>query len=130
MDPSDLFFRTFLIGLAVAAPVGAMAVLCVQRTLDSGWPAGMMTGLGIASADATYAAIAAFGVAAVSQALVAWQVPLRIVGGAVLVYLGIRALLRPPAKASPAAGSAHPAMGSSHWLRYHFRHARRDAGGG
>ena len=72
--------RTFLIGIAVAAPVGAMGVLCIQRTLASGWRAGVATGLGIATGDAVYAACAAFGVAALSAWLVAFQTPLRLVG--------------------------------------------------
>ncbi|PKQ20128.1 MAG: lysine transporter LysE [Actinobacteria bacterium HGW-Actinobacteria-6] len=91
-----LLARTFVIGILVAAPVGAMGVLCIQRTLGRGAQAGLATGLGIASADGLYAAIAAFGLSALSSALVAWQTPLRLVGGAVLVYLGVRAMLTQP----------------------------------
>ncbi len=95
-----LYARTFVIGILVAAPVGAMGVLCIQRTLGRGARAGLATGLGIATADGTYAAIAAFGLSALSSALVAWQTPLRLVGGAVLVYLGARAMLTKPKSAS------------------------------
>jgi putative LysE/RhtB family amino acid efflux pump len=100
-----LFARTFLIGVAVAAPVGAMGVLCIQRTLARGWRAGITTGLGIATADGTYAALAAFGVAALSAALVAWQTPLRLVGGAILIYLGVRSMLRAPVDCNTADAS-------------------------
>ena len=106
-DLVALFGRTFLIGIAVAAPVGAMGVLCIQRTLAGGWRAGAATGAGIATADATYAALAAFGIAALSSAIVAWQAPLRIVGGVALVVLGWRAMNSAPAPASvqdPSAG--------------------------
>ncbi|MDR3686128.1 MAG: LysE family transporter [Coriobacteriia bacterium] len=92
-----LYLRTFVLGVFVAAPVGAMGMLCIQRTLERGWRAGMTTGLGIATADGIYAALAAFGVAAVASVLVAWQTPLRLVGGGVLVYLGIRSILAKPA---------------------------------
>lgn len=92
-----LFARTFLIGIAVAAPVGAMGVLCIQRTLVHGWWAGLATGAGIATADGIYAGLAAFGIAAVSETLVAMQPALRIGGGAVLVWLGLRAIITPPA---------------------------------
>ena len=61
-----LFARTFVIGIAVAAPVGAMGVLCIQRTLAHGWRAGLATGAGIATADGIYAGLAAFGVSVVS----------------------------------------------------------------
>jgi len=92
-----LYARTFVIGIAVAAPVGAMGVLCIQRTLAHGWRGGMATGAGIATADGTYAALAAFGVAAVSQWLVTLQTPARILGGLVLLWLGWRAIVTPPA---------------------------------
>jgi putative LysE/RhtB family amino acid efflux pump len=105
-----LYARMFLIGIAVAAPVGAMGVLCIQRTLAHGWRAGIATGAGIATADGTYAALAAFGVAAVSQWLVALQTPARIVGGVFLIWLGWRAIVTPPAhKAAKAEDSTHPA---------------------
>lgn len=88
----ELFLRMLIIGVAVAAPVGAMAILSIQRTLSFGWRAGMATGAGIASADALFAALAAFGVTAISEWLVSFQVPLRIIGGAGLIWLGWRAL--------------------------------------
>jgi putative LysE/RhtB family amino acid efflux pump len=94
--PLALLARTFVIGVAVAAPVGAMGVLCIQRTLARGWRAGVATGLGIATADGIYAGLAAFGVAAVAATIVAYQAPLRIGGGLVLMWLGVRALRSPP----------------------------------
>ncbi|HET7901756.1 MAG TPA: LysE family transporter [Candidatus Nanopelagicales bacterium] len=91
-----LFARMILLGVAVAAPVGAMAMLLVQRTLVHGWRAGAATGAGIATADGAYAALAAFGVTAVSQWLVTYQSLLRLVGGLALIWLGWRALRTPP----------------------------------
>jgi threonine/homoserine/homoserine lactone efflux protein len=38
-------------GLAVAAPVGPMSLLCMRRTLAQGWRQGLATGAGIATAD-------------------------------------------------------------------------------
>jgi len=104
MSPTiELFLRMVVIGVAVAAPVGAMGVLCIQRTLAHGWGAGFATGAGIATADAMFAAVAAFGVAAVAEWLIAYQVPLRIIGGAALMWLGWRALrTRPPTLAADA----------------------------
>lgn len=108
-ETSALLARTFVIGIAVAAPVGAMGVLCIQRVLTRGWRAGALTGAGIATADATYAGLAAFGLTALSQVLVSFQAPLRIAGGLVLVWLGIRAVLSAPthdaASASISAGA-------------------------
>ena len=92
-----LFARTFIIGIVVAAPVGAMGILCIQRTLAHGWRGGFATGAGIATADAMYAALAAFGVTAVAQWMVSYQAQLRIVGGLALLWLGWRAIRTPPA---------------------------------
>jgi putative LysE/RhtB family amino acid efflux pump len=93
---AELFARMFVIGIVVAAPVGAMGVLCIQRVLAHGWRAGVATGAGIATADAGYAALAAFGVTAVSQWMVDYQSQFRIVGGAGLIWLGWRAVRTPP----------------------------------
>ena len=57
-----LFGQSLLIGLSIAAPVGQIGVLAIQRTLDHGRAAGLATGLGAAFADAVYGAIGAFGV--------------------------------------------------------------------
>lgn len=98
-----LVARTFLIGIVVAAPVGAMGVLCIQRVLAHGWRAGLATGSGIATADGLYAGLAAFGVTAVSRWMIDYQAPFRIAGGIALVWLGWRAMRAPPAR-QPAAG--------------------------
>jgi putative LysE/RhtB family amino acid efflux pump len=100
---AELFARMFVIGIVVAAPVGAMGVLCIQRVLAHGWRAGMATGAGIATADAGYAALAAFGVTAVSQWMVDYQAPFRIVGGLGLIWLGWRAIRTPPAHTAAVA---------------------------
>jgi putative LysE/RhtB family amino acid efflux pump len=100
---AELFARMFVIGIVVAAPVGAMGILCIQRVLAHGWRAGVATGAGIATADAGYAALAAFGVTAVSQWMVAYQAQFRIIGGIGLVWLGWRAVRTRPAHTAAEA---------------------------
>jgi len=102
----ELFARMLVIGVVVAAPVGAMGVLCIQRTLAHGWRAGVATGGGIATADAGYAALAAFGVSAISRWMVDYQAPLRIAGGLGLIWLGWRAVRTPPAHEAAAAADS------------------------
>src|SRR5207248_7537603 len=68
------FIQGLIIGLAVAAPVGPMSVLCMRRTLAGGFAAGLLSGFGIASADAIYGSVAAFGITVVSDLLVGQQV--------------------------------------------------------
>ena len=57
-----LFGQLLLIGLSIAAPIGQIGLLAIQRPLDHGRLAGLATGLGAAFADAVYGAIGAFGV--------------------------------------------------------------------
>jgi len=93
----------FTIGLAIAAPVGAIGVLCIRRTLADGPLAGFVSGLGAAGADASYGAVAGFGLTALSDALTAIQLELQIGGGLFLLWLGWRTLARPHA-AAPSQG--------------------------
>ncbi|HYH27284.1 MAG TPA: LysE family transporter [Actinomycetota bacterium] len=88
-----MFFRGLVIGLSIAAPVGPIGILCIRRTLRDGRLAGFVSGLGAATADGLYGAVAAFGLSAISDALVRYQTPLRVVGGAFLLGLGARILI-------------------------------------
>lgn len=96
---TPLFLKGLMFGFVLAATVGPMWMLCFRRTLASGTLAGFVSGMGIAVADAIYGAIAAFGLTVVSGFLLAQKFWLGLVGGAFLVYLGIRALA-----ANPSAG--------------------------
>ena len=102
-----VFARGLLLGFSIAAPVGPIGVLCIRRTLASGRLAGVCTGLGAATADATYGSIAALGLTTVSSLLVNQQAWLRLVGGGFLLYLGARTFLTLPA----ANAAAPPSRG-------------------
>ncbi len=88
---ASIFAAGMLLGISIAAPVGPMGLLCINRTLARGLAAGLAIGAGIATGDAIYGAVAAFGFTAVTDLLVAYRQPLRIVGGAFLIWLGIKA---------------------------------------
>jgi len=88
----DLFVRGLAIGFAVAFALGPIGLLVIRRTIDRGWAYGFTSGLGVATADASYAAIAAFGLTAVTELLVGMGRLLGIVGGAVLVIMAARTL--------------------------------------
>ncbi len=88
--------------------MGPIGVLCIRRTLAHGQLTGFISGLGAASADATYGAVAALGLTALSDFLLSGQQLLSLLGGAFLLYLGVRTLLTPPS-APPAAPPAQNA---------------------
>ncbi len=74
------------IGLAIAAPVGPIGLLCIRRTLARGPLHGFVSGLGAAAADGLYGVVAAFGLS-LAAVLIDQQVPLRIAGAALLVWI-------------------------------------------
>ncbi|GAK57826.1 putative LysE/RhtB family amino acid efflux pump [Candidatus Vecturithrix granuli] len=92
-----LFLKGFTIGIAIAAPVGPIGVLCIQRTLTRGAFHGLISGLGAATADALYGFIAAFGLTVISDMILTYQFWFRLIGGLFLCYLGIKAFLATPA---------------------------------
>lgn len=95
-----LILKSLIIGFAIAAPVGPIGVLCIQRSLHDGFKIGLMTGLGAALADGTYGLIAGFGLTALSSLLVAHQFWIHVLGGLFLLYLGIKLFLTKPREKS------------------------------
>jgi threonine/homoserine/homoserine lactone efflux protein len=93
--------RGLLLGFSIAVPVGPIGLLCIRRTLADGRLSGLATGLGAATADGFYGAVAAFGLTAVSSFLLGQRFWVHLVGGAFLLYLGLRIVLAgPPDKAA------------------------------
>lgn len=94
MSLLPLYLKAAGLGLAVAAPVGPMSLLCMRRTLTRSWRHGLATGFGIAVGDATFAAVAALGLAGVSAFMLAHQKPLHLAAGLFLLWLGFKTLRR------------------------------------
>jgi threonine/homoserine/homoserine lactone efflux protein len=90
-----------IIGFSIAAPVGPIGVLCIRHTLAEGRLHGLVSGLGAATADAIYGCIAAFGLTFISDTLVQQQAWLRLLGGAFLIFLGVKTLLAKPSEKLP-----------------------------
>lgn len=106
--PSLLIFllKGAAIGLSIAAPVGPIGVLCIRRTLQQGRAAGLACGLGAACADGLYGCVAAFGLTAVSDFLLARAEWLSLAGGLFLCALGLRTMASRPAAADSAAAAS------------------------
>jgi threonine/homoserine/homoserine lactone efflux protein len=102
MDPTFLV-RGLVIGLTIAATVGPISLLTIRRTIAHGRIYGLASGLGVAAADASYGAVAAFGLTAVTAVLVGARSALALVGGAFLVWLAVRTI-----RARPATSAAEP----------------------
>lgn len=101
-----IFLKGLILGFSIAAPVGPIGVLCIRRSLAYGRAFGLVSGLGAATADSFYGAVAAFGLTFISTLLVSQQVWLRIIGGAFLCYLGVKTFLAAPASQAASTGGA------------------------
>ncbi len=96
MEPFIFFIKGIVVGFAVAAPVGPVAVLCIRRTLANGLISGFATGVGAAVADMFYGAVAALGIGFVADLLAEHQIAFRLLGGVVLVFMATRMLRATP----------------------------------
>jgi threonine/homoserine/homoserine lactone efflux protein len=108
----SLLLKGLIVGFCLAAPVGPIAVLCVQRTISKRWVSGLVSGLGAAAADAVYGAVAAFGATIVSEFLIAERAWMQRVGGVILLFMGLRLFLAKPVggeKARPIQVELGPA---------------------
>jgi threonine/homoserine/homoserine lactone efflux protein len=104
MDPTiGLAIRGLIVGFTIAAAVGPISLLTIRRTLAHGQLYGLLSGLGVATADASYAGIAAFGLTAVSGLLTSSRVALGLAGGLIIVAIGIRTIRRRPGAAATTA---------------------------
>lgn len=90
MDLLIAFFKAWMIGFAIAAPVGPIGVLCIKKTLELGFYGTMAVGLGAASADALYGLIAATGLTALSGFLLTNTGGIKILGGILLLCIAYK----------------------------------------
>ncbi|HUI18408.1 MAG TPA: LysE family transporter [Alphaproteobacteria bacterium] len=105
-----LFFKGLAVGFAIAAPVGPVGILCIQRSLTKGVLYGLASGMGAACADAVFGAIAAFGVSFIAEFLARELFWFQLGGASLLLALGCHGLLskgRPPGAALEASDLAN-----------------------
>lgn len=100
--------RGLIIGFTIATAVGPITLLVIRRTIDHGGIYGFASGLGVATADATYGGIAAFGLTAITAVLVSAHTALGTIGGAVIVLIGLRTMIARPT--GPAADAERPGL--------------------
>jgi threonine/homoserine/homoserine lactone efflux protein len=107
------FFKGIVLGFSIAAPVGPIGLLCIQRTLAQGRACGFFSGMGAATADGFYGSVAAFGLTAISAFLLRFSIPIRIVGACFLFYLAARTFF-----ARPRESLTERTFGASLWKAY------------
>jgi threonine/homoserine/homoserine lactone efflux protein len=112
MQEIHYLIKGLIIGLSISVPVGPIGILCIRRTLSRGRMVGFLSGLGAATADGLYGAIAGFGLTFLVDFLIGKQIWLRLIGGALLCILGAKTFLSKPAE------QGTPVDGNNRWHAY------------
>jgi threonine/homoserine/homoserine lactone efflux protein len=99
-----LFIQGIIIGLTLAVPIGPISLVCIHRTVAAGRLHGIVSGLGVATADSLYAAVAFLGLTAVSGLIIGHQSLFRLLAGIALILVGIRVFRSVPAAVSAGDG--------------------------
>lgn len=84
----EYFWKGLLIGLIFGVPAGAIGALTIGRTLEKGFAAGFLTGMGSSAVDLIYSCVGVFGITVVSDFLSARQTMLQATGGILILLLG------------------------------------------
>jgi len=92
-----IFLKGIFVGFAMAVPIGPIGIMCIRKTLTEGRLRGLVIGLGAATADMLYGCVAAFGLTIISNTLVSQKIWIRLIGGALLLFLGVRTFRALPA---------------------------------
>jgi threonine/homoserine/homoserine lactone efflux protein len=109
-----LVFESIVLGLSIAAPVGPIGILCIRRSIVDGRVAGLVCGLGAATADAFYGALGGFALTGLSAWLVRGRVWMTVSGAAFLLYLGVKTFRSSTPR--PVAGATRGAYFSTFLL--------------
>lgn len=105
-----------LIGILVAAPVGPVNVLCIQRAIERGFWGGMAAGIGAMLGDGLIALFASLGVGAISGAIEYHRQAIQIAGGLALIAFGLKLYVAPPRLASvPSADDGATSLRDYAW---------------
>lgn len=92
----DYFGIGIGIGLLTSAPVGPVNIMTIKHAAQQGIREGMTVSLGAVAADAIYAALAIFGVSAVTGFISGQETLIKLVGGLLVFGFGLRVYFTHP----------------------------------
>lgn len=79
-----------VLGILIAAPVGPVNIICIQRAIERGTIAGILAGLGAVLGDGLIALLAALGVGQITGTISRYRDAIQLIGGLVLVGFGLK----------------------------------------
>ncbi len=96
IDPTRFAIFGLFIGVLIAAPVGPVNIVCIQRTLERGFWGGFAAGLGAVLADGMIAMVAAYGATAISDVMRDHQLKIELAGSVILTIFGLKVFMARP----------------------------------
>jgi threonine/homoserine/homoserine lactone efflux protein len=124
MDPSGALLAGLVAGLAIAMQVGAVSLLLIEASVTSGPRVGVAAGLGVATADLAFAAVAAVAGGTVGAALSSREAEIRVVAAVLLSAIAVHGLAALGPRRDAAGRAGEPAAGDSggtagaHYVRF------------
>ena len=111
----DLLWDGIQFGLALSVLVGPLLFALIQTSIEEGFRAGWMVGLGIWVSDILFVSITYFFISLVSE-ITKWdglELTLGIFGGIILIFFGLGSLL---SKAPAIESMEHKAIRQNSYL--------------
>lgn len=93
-----LFITGIVIGVMVSMPLGPIALLIIQKTVNKNRLSGFISGVGVALSDTFYAIIAGFSLTYIVAILKENQLFFQIFGALALIALGLNIFFKNPIK--------------------------------
>lgn len=126
MDPTAALLAGLLAGMAIAMQFGAISALLLDSAITAGQRAGVAAGLGIATVDIAYAAVAVVAGGAARSVLAGHEPELRAAAAVTLALIAVRglgAVIRDrspsdPARAQVEAPGPGRASATAHYVRF------------
>jgi threonine/homoserine/homoserine lactone efflux protein len=114
MDPSAALLAGLVAGLAIAMQVGAVSLLLIEASVVAGPRAGVAAGMGVATADFAYAAVAAAAGGVIGAALSSHASEIKVLAALVLGTIALHGIVDAWRNPEPRTLQA----GGSHYLRF------------
>ena len=105
---AELFVFGLTAGIALAIPVGPMALLLIDTTLRHGLRVGAAGALAMASVDATYAVVVFLAGSAVANILGSYGIWFSLIGAAILLGLGAQTMYKALSQRRASEGARGP----------------------
>ncbi|MFY7819423.1 MAG: LysE family translocator [Rhodoluna sp.] len=103
---AEFFIFGLTAGIALAIPVGPMALLLIDTTLRHGLRVGAAGALAMASVDATYAVVVFLAGSAVASILGTYGIWFSLIGAAILLVLGAQTIYKALSQRRASKGSS------------------------